>query len=242
MRLLLYTSLLLGTSLCFASPPTIEEMTSWLNKNPDEVIKYQADNPNAIFSRGGWDVFPKNIAFYDSDLRTSKEIFLTNKQRAYLVPISLSNRGRNGMFQTALVIPEQQKVIPLLDTIIKKVDDIHDLNSDNISEVVTYGSASGQGSEESIKAIVQFNGNGTFKILHSADTKSNSGAYGENSPRYFEENVKWEFIDVNNNGTKELKETLIVSKGRDNKSPLVTTTIKFYKFINNNFALQEKKK
>ena len=244
MRLLFYSfsSLLLSASLCFASPPTNEEMTSWLNKNPDEVIKYQADNNSATPTDKDWDVFPKNISFYDSDPRTFKEIFLTNKQHAYLVPISLNNRGRNSMFHIALVIPEQQKVIPLLDSLVKEVDDVQDLNADNISEIIIHQTSSGGGSECGTKAIIQLNENGTIKILHSCNIESNKGMFGENSSRYFEKNAKWEFIDVDNNAIRELKETLIVSKGKDHKSPLVSTTIKFYKLINNNFELQEKKK
>lgn len=139
MRLLFYSfsSLLLNASLCFASPPTIEEMTSWLNQNPNEMIKYPANDQDVIFSRGGWDVFPKNIKFDSSGFRKIKEISLTNKERAYLVPIVLDNRGRNAEHQIALVLPEEQKVIPLLDTIIKEVDDVYDLNSDHISEIIT---------------------------------------------------------------------------------------------------------
>jgi len=145
MRLLFYSfsSLLLGSSLCFASPPTIEEMQTWLNKNPNEVIKYQASDPKASFSSGGWDVFPKNITFDSSGFRETKEIFLTNKEHAYLVPILIDNRGRNAEHQIALVLPEEQKVIPLLDTIIDTIDNVYDLNSDHISEVITSCYASG---------------------------------------------------------------------------------------------------
>jgi|GEM_PF-5144763 len=234
MRLLLYSlSSLLSASLCFASPPTIEEMTAWLNKYPDEVIKYQADNNRLTSTNKDWDILPKNIAFYDSDLRTFKKIFLTNKKQAYLVPIVLDNRGRNAMFQTALVLPEQQKIIPLLDSLVKEVDDIQDLNTDNISEIIVHQISSGGGSESGMKAIVQLNENGTINILHEANIKSNKGMYGENSARYSEKDIKWEFIDVANNGAKMLKESIIISKGRDNKTPLVTTTIKFYKLTNN---------
>lgn len=238
MRLLLYTSLLLGTSLCFASPPTIEEMTTWLNQNPNEMIKYPANDQDVIFSRDGWDVFPKNIKFDSSDFRKIKEISLTNKERAYLVPIVLDNRGRNGMYQIALVLPTEQKVIPLLDTIVERVDDVYDLNSDHISEIMTFASASGQGAEESIKAIVHISKDGSIHILHTADTKHNSGAHEQDSSKYFKQDVIWELRD----GNKVLKETTIISKGRDNRSPLVTTTLKFYKLINNRFELQEKKK
>lgn len=238
---LLFHCILLGltlSSFCFASPPTKEEMTSWLNKNPDEIIKYQANDQNVIFSRGGWDVFPKNIKLDSSDFRKIKEIFLTNKEHAYLVPIILDNRGRNAEHQIALVLPEKQTVIPLLDTIIQSVDDVYDLNSDRISEIITSAYASGQGAEESIKAIVHITKDGTIHILHTVDTKNNSGAYEKDSSKYFEKNVIWELSD----GNKVLKETTIISKGRDNRSPLVTTTIKFYKFLNNIFELQEKKK
>ncbi|MFB1008274.1 MAG: hypothetical protein QMB85_04265 [Sulfurospirillum sp.] len=54
-------------------------MTSWLNKYPNEVIKYHSDDPKASFSSGGWDVLPKNIKFDFSGFRKIKEIFLTNK-------------------------------------------------------------------------------------------------------------------------------------------------------------------
>lgn len=146
------------------------------------------------------------------------------------------------MFQTALVIPEQQKVIPLLDSLVKKVDDIQDLNTDNISEIIVHRISSGGGYEGGMKAIVQLNENGTINIVHEANIESNKGMYGENSARYSEKDIKWEFIDVNNNGVKMLKESIIISKGRDNKTPLVTTTIKFYKLTNNGFKLQEEKK
>lgn len=238
MRLLLYTSLLLGTSLCFASPPTIEEMTAWLNQNPNEVIKYKANNKNVPPTDKSWNVFPKNITFDSSGFREIKEISLTNKERAYLVPIVLDNRGRNAEHQIALVLPEEQKVIPLLDTIIQSVDDVYDLNSDHISEIMTSAYASGQGAEVNINAIVHITKDGTIHILHTARAENNSGAYEKDSSNYFEKNVIWELRD----GNKVLKETTIISKGRDNRSPLVTTTLKFYKLINNRFELQEKKK
>lgn len=77
-----------------------------------------------------------------------------------------------------------------------------------------------------------------MRILHTARTENNAGAYEKDSSKYFEKNVTWEL----SNGNKVLKETTIISKGRENKTPLITTTIKFYKLINNNFELQEKKK
>ncbi|MEZ7933828.1 MAG: hypothetical protein QMB67_02825 [Sulfurospirillum sp.] len=213
-------------------------MTSWLNKYPNEVIKYHSDDPKASFSSGGWDVLPKNIKFDFSGFRKIKEIFLTNKERAYLVPIVLDNRGRNAEHQIALVLPDEQKVIPLLDTIIQSVDDVYDLNSDHISEVITSAYASGQGAEESINAIVHITKNGTIHILHMVDTKNNSGAHDKDSSKYFEKNITWELSD----GNKILKETTIISKGRDKKSPNVTTTVKFYQLTNNGFELQKKEK
>jgi hypothetical protein len=181
--------------------------------------------------------YPK-IEIYDKDKSHIRTIYLRNHEKAYVLPVSVYQRGRNDMFQTALVRPTIGEARVLEGTIIKSVDAVYDLDNDKVSELVVSEIDSGQGSERGRKAIVQIDGWSPV-VLHERPFTTNQGAYGDRDARSHSEQYLWEFVDLNGDGTLDLKETGFIVTGRDKLPPITELTVKEYLFLNGKFVPRE---
>lgn len=187
--------------------PTREEIKTWKVEN----------------ATGSFEFFDKNFA----------EIYLVGGDKAYLAPVTLRNEGRNNMFQTALLIPSEKKVILLSNTIIKSVERVTDLDKNQVSEIFVKNSASGQGSEAGERAIVQLSPTGNIIILRQASFENNEGFSGKQSSVYVKRDVDWKFNSDESN--VQLTETLITEKGNNGKEPTTNKAVKYFSFDGTKF-------
>jgi hypothetical protein len=166
----------------------------------------------------------------------AKEIRLTNKEKAYLIPVLLKLAGRNEAFQTVLTIPSKKKLILLNSTIVKSIDRVLDVDGNNVSEIFVKNFGSAGGSEIGEKAIVQIDKDGKSVVLRKVSFETNEGVWGKGVTGYYKQDVDWDFSDSNlGEDIKDLIETITVEKGRNGKPPVIIKTIKRYHFINNYF-------
>lgn len=160
-----------------------------------------------------------------------KEISLTNNESAYLVSAAMNNAGRNSMFRKALVIPQRKRVILLEERTIKQVDSILDLDADGTSEIVVKSSASGQGSESGTRSIVQIDVDGSVDVLHSFEFQISNGFDWS----HFSKDVKWEFLDLDGDGTRDLRETVKTTESIRGNEPTISTEKRSYLFKDSEF-------
>ncbi|HXH72148.1 MAG TPA: hypothetical protein VNI58_04970 [Mariprofundaceae bacterium] len=206
MRKVIWLLLISMSSVAYAGDnvPTVDEMQAWWQKNSAEKIN-----------------------FLDQDIRA---IHLRNGEVAYLVSISVFDRGRNDFFQTALVRPSLAEVRSLEGTIVKDVADVVDLANDNVSEVIVKSSGSGQGSEMGERGIVQFDGWEPV-ILREISFSNDSGYIGLDF-HSSSDDVTWEFVDLDGDGAKDLVETHVVKEDDVVKSKQINRFVfKDNKFI-----------
>jgi len=164
--------------------------------------------------------------FYDDKF---VEIYLTNHERAFLVPVDVGG-GRNNEFQTALAIPAKNELILLEGTIVKSVEQVLDVDNNNISEIFVKDSGSGQGAEIGERAIVQIEPNGHINILIKFAFSDNEGEWGDKVSSYHSEDVNWEFTKAPNEAYIDMTETITIKKGVNKKAPIVKTKINHYHF------------
>jgi len=180
----------------------------------------------------------KSVGLYVKDKTKTLLIYLTNKERAYLVPAALEGKGRNSSFAYILVRPELKQARVLTNRIIKQVEAIYDLDNDGVFELVVRSIDSGQGSSEGTKSIIQFE-QWTPKILYQVKVRSTAGAYNEKDARYYDQSYFWEFKDLNNDGIVDLKERNQVKKGKEGSYPKSTVTNTMYIFKDSKFTISE---
>lgn len=213
MRIWILILILSTSSFVSAGNVSIDDFRSWAQKKSDIAGK---------------------LDFYDSERIVS--ICLTDKDIAYLVPVSLSDMGRNSMFQTALAIPSREEVVLLMGSMVKQVEKVVDVDHNGISEIIVKNSDSGGGEEIGEKAIVQIDKNGKVTVLRKVSIYTNRGVWGKQTATYHMQDVTWDFADSNmGDDIKDLIETITVEKGRNGKEPLINKTVKHYHFINNYF-------
>jgi len=179
-----------------------------------------------------------SVQLYNKDKKNTLLIYLSNKERAYLVPASVAGKTRNSSYTYILVRPELKQAKVLTNRVIKQIEAVYDLDNDGVFELVVRSIDSGQGFEEGTKSIIQFE-QWTPKILYQVNVKSTDGAYDEKDARYYDQSYYWEFKDVNNDGVIDLKERYTLKEGKEGSYPKSTVTNTAYTFKKGKFTIHE---
>lgn len=187
--------------------------------------------PSEVLQRWWENDHTEKIGFFYFN---TKEIQLTNKTPALLIPAFMSDRPQDAMFQTALVLPKSQHVILLEDSIVKELKAVVDLDDDNVSEIIVHHSDTTDNIEKGVRAIVQIAHDGNVTTLREMPFEIRN-AKGERHFTYWLKDIRWEFVDIDKDGKKDLYEYRITHEGRMNRHPKVTENLFRYVFKNGEF-------
>lgn len=181
--------------------------------------------------------------------RSSRKIFLRNRETAFLFEVSIGPRGRNSTSSVIMVRPEKKQAREVtafpghveIQGVFKHIRHVYDLDHDGISEVELSNFVSGQGYGESSYSIVQFD-NWTPVILHKTDFSENSGCCGSEKGSCGEchyEDVSWKFVDLNGDGVDDLVEEITTKQGQSEDRLTTTKKNNYYLFKNKKFIKVE---
>jgi hypothetical protein len=219
--------ILLFIILCGIVPSTGNCKNNSIPSN-DTIIKWWNNDPDNYYG----DLASKNIY-----TRTAKKIFLRNKETAFLIEVSLPDRGDDSD-SVIMVRPAKKQAREIKQLSGKKdIEQVYDLDHDGVSDVVfsSYSGAYGEtGSSYSIVEFVNWNP----IILHQIEFFENSGCCGgEKSCRYecHYEDVSWKFVDLDGDGVDDLVEEMTTKQGPSEDKLTETKTTTYYLFKNKKF-------
>jgi hypothetical protein len=133
------------------------------------------------------------------------KVRLRSKEVAYLTAVGFYDRGRNDTWQTVLVRPTLKQVEELPEPF-GGTFEVHDLDHDGISEVVSISVGSGQGTESGTRAIVHIDG-WEPEVLHTAEFFEGCAFIGQ-TMRCSSRKVNWKFVDLDGDGGDDLLEEI----------------------------------
>lgn len=168
------------------------------------------------------------------------KIKLFNNETAYIIPVTIDQRGRIASLTTVMVRPALKQVKEVGHPVSSNCK-VYDLNKDGISEVVADSGAMAQGIIEGSIYIVQFYG-WTPVVLHQAEFFGNFGICGpppEFSFECFSKSVNFKFTDLNDDNIDDLVEETIFKEGISTNNLHSKKVIKKYIFKNNVFHKME---
>lgn len=161
-------------------------------------------------------------------------ITLKSKEQAFLAPVYIS-RGRNDSWHTALLRPMLMEIHEIGHPV-RRDSKVLDLDHDGISEIESVSLGSGQGTTHGEKSIVQIE---DWKpiILHRKEFYGNLGCCGPpewGCGKCVSQEVKWEYVDLDNDGKDDLIEEVIIKEGSfSNKINVKKKITRKYLFKNN---------
>lgn len=149
-------------------------------------------------------------------------VYLKSHEKAYLVPVSLDDEGRNGMFRMALIRPAINEA-RLLPSSVKSVKAIYDMNEDAVSEIVAAEIYSGQGTSEGTQSLVNLDG-WVPQVLLERESRNNIGVYGVRNAEYYNVQCSWDFGTPDDSEEIELRETCRDEQGATSAKDQMTKT------------------
>jgi hypothetical protein len=132
----------------------------------------------------------------------SRRIVMRSGEVAYLIPVTLTDVGRN--FRNAVVLARpKEKSAQFLDAENATLGAIHDSGSKGISLVEVHSTGSGQGTTVSGKSLVLFDGLEPVE-LHGAEERDNMGSCGQEifHRDCYSIRVKWTLRDLDQDGLR----------------------------------------
>jgi hypothetical protein len=241
MRFLFAVAVILWSRVAAADQPTTEQIEAWFihsgiiahildckGVSTTKLSEYFQNNYKKFR-----EIDPKRPV-YSFNSNEAIEVKLKDFETGYLLEAA-GPGGRNDFLRVLLLRPQREEVCEIENPRIKSVLSVLDLDNNGISEIVAEGVDSGQGSEHGARYIMQLDGC-TPVVLRSVVFEDNEGAYGRESNRYYRKDVKWSFVDIDGDGTLDLKETRIVHEGRNGRPPIVTKGLYRYLYKENAFV------
>lgn len=240
-RFLFAVAAILWTGVATAGQPTTEQIEAWFKQSGiiAHIIDFKGVSTTQLseYLQNKYKEFneidPKRPV-YSFNSNEAIEVKLKNSEKGYLLKAS-GPGGRNDFARVLLLSPQRGAVCEIENPRIKTVLSVQDLDNNGISEIVAERVDSGQGSEHGTRYIMQLDGCTPF-VLRSVVFEDNEGAYGSESNRYYRKDVKWSFIDIDGDGTLDLKETRIAHEGRNSRPPIVTKGLYRYLYKGNAFV------
>jgi len=184
----------------------------------------EEDKPSMATVQSWWHSKSNEKMTVDGDLFP---IFLKKHEQAFLLNVWFFSRGRNFMKHIVMIRPQLREVQEIVFPVCRDIV-VHDFNHDDISEVESACSASGQGTTAGTKSIVQFDGWNPI-VLHKAEFGDDEGFYGKQDYRYYSTSVVWQFVDIDGDKVDDLIETITNEQGRQRRKPIITKSR--YKFV-----------
>ena len=137
-----------------------------------------------------------------------QEVHLRTREVAFMAPVGFYQRGRNFIWHAVLVRPDLREVRELPEPVGHDFS-VEDLEGNGISEVVSVAVASGQGTTESVHAIVQLDGFNPV-VMHLVVSRDNLGECHRTCKQVA---VDWKFEHPSGTARTLLVETVTTSTG-----------------------------
>lgn len=225
------------THKVYARPPTGAEIQQWFERGGSPLLVMdmsQIEVGNDMDSiQNAADALRSadpTRDLYWLDTRESLKVRLVGGEIAYLLRAAGGNRGRNAPNPIMILRPSKHLACFDSTQTIENLLDVMDLDNDGVSEIIGDEGSGGGGRETRVRFLFQIKECETI-VLHKAIEENNEGFMGRNSWRYDGRFVQWEFVDINEDGIKDLPELRVFEEGREAREPVVTKSLYRYVFI-----------